>query len=96
MRVKLFLLLFVAAQAVLGQDPNFPLQQQFDPDVEELFAKARAQMEAEDYEGANVTFRKALATKKVLPTAMSYFLINFSSTVFGSFCLGMTPVTYHQ
>ena len=62
-----------------AQDPNFPIQKQFDPDVEQLFAKAREQMAANDYEGANATFRKALATKKVLPTSMSYF---FAKTLF--------------
>ena len=62
-----------------AQDPNFPIQQQFDPEVETLIAQARQQMEANDFEGANVTFRRALATKKVLPTSMSYF---FAKTLF--------------
>ena len=62
-----------------AQDPDFPLQQQFEPEVETLIAKARQQMAADDYEGANVTFRQALATKKVLPTSMSYF---FAKTLF--------------
>lgn len=55
------------------------MQQQFDPEVEALITKARQQMADDDYEGANATFRRALATKKVLPTSMSYL---FAKTLF--------------
>lgn len=75
----MFFIFLITGTAVFAQDPDFPVQQQFDEDVEALIAQARAQMEADDYEGANITFRKALATKKVLPTSMSYF---FAKTLF--------------
>lgn len=79
MSVRLFFIFLLFGGAVFGQDPNFPVQEQFDEEVLALFEKARAQMEADDYEGANATFRKALATKKVLPTSLSYF---FAKTLF--------------
>jgi hypothetical protein len=78
-RYIIIILLLVSGIGVLAQDPNFPLQQQFDPDVEALVSQARQQMANNDYEGANITFRKALATKKVLPSSMSYF---FAKTLF--------------
>lgn len=79
MAIRFLLIFLFTGTAVFAQDPNFPIQQQFDEDVEALVDQARAQMEADDYEAANATFRKALATKKVLPTSMSYF---FAKTLF--------------
>ena len=73
------LLSWLFAFQLYGQNTDFPIQQQFDPEVIALVEKAKAQMDAEDYEGANATFRKALATKKVLPTSMSYW---FAKTLF--------------
>ncbi len=58
---------------------TIPPPPQFDPDVLALIDKAKAQMDKGDYEGANITFRQALATKKVLPASMSYF---FAKTLF--------------
>ena len=78
-RYLLSVLFLLSGLVINAQDPNFPIQKQFDPEVEALISHARAQMEANDFEGANFTFRKALATKKVLPTSMSYF---FARTLF--------------
>lgn len=77
--ISLILLAVLINTAVYAQVPDFPIQQQFDPEVKELVEKAKLQMSQEDYEGANATFRQALATKKVLPTDMSYF---FAKTLF--------------
>jgi len=78
-RYFLILLFLFTGLASFAQDPDFPIQQQFDPEVEALITRARQQMEANDFEGANASFRRALATKKVLPTSMSYF---FAKTLF--------------
>jgi DnaJ-class molecular chaperone len=64
---------------LLAQTPLIPPPPQFDPDVVALVDIAKAQMDQGDYEEANKTFRRALATKKVLPTSMSYF---FAKTLF--------------
>ena len=76
----LFLILAsVISSDLLAQSPRVLPPQQFDDDIVALVDKAKAQMEQGDYEGANKTFRKALATKKVLPTSMSYF---FAETLY--------------
>jgi hypothetical protein len=64
---------------LLAQSPLIPPAPQFDGDIIALVDKAKAQMEQGDYEGANKTFRRALATKRVLPTSMSYF---FAETLY--------------
>lgn len=51
----------------------------YDPDVVDLITLAKSQMSQGDYDKANRTFRKALATKKTLPTEMSYL---FAETLF--------------
>lgn len=74
---KIFITLIVLSGAVSGtvfaQSPTIPPAPQFDKEVLALIDQAKAQMDQGDYEGANKTFRKALATKRVLPTSMSYF-----------------------
>ena len=72
-------LLCVPGKILYAQAPSIPPPPQFDPEVTALVEKAKSQMDAGDYEGANRTFRKALATKKVLPTSMSYF---FAKTLY--------------
>ncbi|MTI30604.1 hypothetical protein E1171_07245 [Cytophagales bacterium RKSG123] len=47
--------------------------------VMELFKEAKQQMGEGNYESANITFRKMLATRSVLPTEMSYY---FAQTLF--------------
>ena len=79
MRIVFVCLLLASSFLGIAQNPNFPLPQQFDPEVEKLIDQAIQQMEVEDYEAANSTFRQALATNKVLPTSMSYF---FAKTLF--------------
>ena len=64
---------------VLAQSPRILPPAQFDADIVALVDKAKAQMEQGDYEGANKTFRKALATKRVLPSSLSYY---FAETLY--------------
>ena len=73
-------MLFLASSSILlGQSPLIAPPEQFDDDIVALIDRAKSQMDAGDYEGANKSFRKALATKKVLPTSMSYF---FAETLY--------------
>ena len=80
---KIFVILIILGgiinNNVFAQSPTIPPAPQFDRDVVALVDQAKAQMDQGDYEGANKTFRKALATKRVLPTSMSYF---FAETLF--------------
>ena len=72
-------MLTVLGHEIHAQSPTIPPAPQFDREVVALVDKAKSQMDSGDYEGANKTFRKALATKRVLPTSMSYF---FAETLF--------------
>lgn len=63
----------------IAQTRSIPPAPQFDAEIIALVDKAKAEMDHGDYEAANKTFRKALATKHVLPTSMSYF---FAKTLF--------------
>jgi len=80
---KVLFLLFVSINTaggnLLAQSPRIAPAPQFDDDIVVLVDKAKSQMDKGDYEGANKTFRRALATKKVLPTSMSYF---FAETLY--------------
>ena len=51
----------------------------YDQEIIDLMNKAKAEMKAEDYTAANKTFRKALATCKILPTDLSYL---FAETLY--------------
>lgn len=64
---------------VLAQSPRILPPAQFDADIVALVDKAKAQMDEGDYEGANKTFRKALASKRVLPSSLSYY---FAETLY--------------
>ena len=64
---------------LLAQSPRILPPAQFDADIVALVDKAKAQMDQGDYEGANKTFRQALATKRVLPSALSYY---FAETLY--------------
>jgi len=77
--LSLVLILTITGGSLFAQSPTIPPAPQFDKEVVALVDKAKAQMDKGDYEGANKTFRKALATKRVLPTSMSYF---FAETLF--------------
>ena len=77
--IILMVLTITVSNNLLAQAPLIPPPQQFDDDIVAIIEKAKAQMNQGDYEGANNTFRKALATKRVLPTAMSYF---FAETLY--------------
>ena len=68
---------FIAAVIMLGHAGVDA--QTLDEEVKDLMDKAVAQMNARDYKDANNTFRKMLASKKVLPTNMSYL---FAETLF--------------
>jgi hypothetical protein len=80
---KVTFILIILASAISGnllaQSPRILPPPQFDNDIVALVDKAKAQMNQGDYEGANKTFRKALATKRVLPTSLSYF---FAETLY--------------
>lgn len=58
---------------------ELPQKIRYDQDVIDLMNKAKAEMKAEDYTAANKTFRKALATRKILPTNLSYL---FAETLY--------------
>ena len=82
MKTAAFILLTlvgISSSKLLAQAPLIPPPQQFDDDIVALLDQAKSQMGQGDYEGANKSFRKALATKKVLPTSMSYF---FAETLY--------------
>ena len=68
-----FLLLLLECQAILAQDSGVSRE------IKALMEQAVAEMESGKYAEANVTFRKMLASKKVLPTNMSYF---FAETLY--------------
>lgn len=51
----------------------------YDQEVVDLMNKAKDEMKAENYIGANKTFRKALATRKILHTDLSYL---FAETLY--------------
>ncbi len=80
---KIFLILLVISYAQLpstrAQSPKIPPPQQFTNEVVALVDKAKLLMDEGNYEEANVYFRKALATKRVLPSSMSYY---FAETLF--------------
>ena len=77
--IVLLLVLTIIGYEIHAQSPTIPPARQFDQEVVDLVDKAKSQMDAGDYEDANKTFRKALATKRVLPTSMSYY---FAETLF--------------
>jgi hypothetical protein len=77
--ISLILLFTIFIGGKLIAQQSIPPAPQYDSDVVALVEKAKSQMEQNDYEGANKTFRKALAMKKVLPSSMSYY---FAETLF--------------
>jgi len=81
MKKYLIFILFalLAKSGLLLAQTDMPQAFVYDPDVVELVATAKKQMEAGDYEAANKSFRKVLATNKTLPTEMSYL---FAETLF--------------
>jgi len=78
---SILLPLFLFSACICTGQSAFDLAQerQYDPEVIQLMNQAKAKMAADDYESANKIFRKALATKKVLPTDLSYY---FAQTLF--------------
>ncbi len=58
---------------------DLPEQIIYDQEIIDLMNKAKAEMKAENYDAANKTFRKALATRKILPTDLSYL---FAETLY--------------
>lgn len=77
--IFLLLTLVFCGQTLAQSPPSIPPPPQYDPEVVALVDQAKSLMDKNDYEGANKAFRKALATKKVLPTSMSYY---FAETLF--------------
>ena len=75
---SLIIILF-GAVSISWSQPNTPPVFNYDPEVLELIAQAKEHMSNEEYEQANSLFRRALATKKTLPTEMSYL---FAETLF--------------
>ena len=79
MKRIIFIFIVLVSGNLAAQSPRILPPAQFDADIVALMDKAKAQMAEGDYEGANKTFRKALATKRVLPTSLSYF---FAETLY--------------
>ncbi len=69
----IFLLLIFSFSKSFAQRPLI------DKDVTALMRKAKVEMQQQNYKKANSTFRKMLATKKVMPTDMSYL---FAETLY--------------
>lgn len=65
--------------STLAQQTELPEKIVYDQEVIDLMNKAKSQMKAGDYKDANKTFRKALATQKILPTDLSYL---FAETLY--------------
>ncbi len=63
----------------IAQIEELPQKIVYDQEVIDLMNQAKAEMKAENYEAANRTFRKALATRKILPTDLSYL---FAETLY--------------
>ena len=68
-----FLLLLLECQILVAQEANIS------PEIRALMNQAVDEMSSGKYAEANVTFRKMLASKRVLPTNMSYF---FAETLY--------------
>jgi len=65
---------------VIGLMPLGAVRAQIvEPEIKTMMAQATTEMNAGHFNDANITFRKMLATKKVLPTNMSYL---FAETLF--------------
>lgn len=64
---------------VFAQNEGLPQKIVYDQEVIDLMNQAKAEMQADNYEAANRTFRKALATRKILPTDLSYL---FAETLY--------------
>lgn len=78
MRIIISLLFLLSSIASWAQ-VEMPQKIIYDQDVIDLLNKAKAEMKAEKYAEANKTFRKALATRKILPTDLSYL---FAETLY--------------
>lgn len=79
MRAFLILTLVLSLSSSTWAQVDIPQKIIYDQEVVDLVNKAKAQMKAENYEAANKTFRKALATRKILPTDLSYL---FAETLY--------------
>lgn len=74
----LLITLLVQSGPIMAQS-TMPQPFIYDPDVLVLMEAAKKQMQEGNYEEANKTFRKVLATNRTLPTEMSYL---FAETLF--------------
>ncbi len=79
MRIIFVLIFVVCLHFSSWSQVDIPQKIIYDQDVIDLMNKAKAEMKAENYTAANKTFRKALATRKILPTDLSYL---FAETLY--------------
>ena len=79
MKTVLILALVLSVSSSAWAQVGIPQKIIYDQEVVDLMNKAKAEMKAENYEAANKTFRKALATQKILPTDLSYL---FAETLY--------------
>lgn len=80
MRVLFVLGLLLGSYSLAwAQQSTLPQKIIYDQEVIDLMNQAKAQIKAEDYKAANKTFRKALASGKILPTDLSYL---FAETLY--------------
>jgi len=79
MRISLTLWLILGLTTAGWSQVELPQKIVYDQDVIDLMNKAKAEMKAENYTAANKTFREALATRKILPTNLSYL---FAETLY--------------
>ena len=80
MRIFFIVSLSLSLSGKIWAQPNeFPEKVVYDQEVIDLMNLAKAQMKASDYTDANKTFRKALASGKILPTDLSYL---FAETLY--------------
>lgn len=70
--IKKYSLLCALSFIVCFLPDHSSAQQKVSDDVQNMMNIALSQMERENYEGANVTFRKILATKETMPTDLAY------------------------
>ena len=79
MRITFILALFLGLSYTAWCQVDIPQKIIYDQKVVDLMNKAKAEMKSENYKAANKTFRKALATQKILPTDLSYL---FAETLY--------------
>ncbi len=78
-RTLIAFFIFIGFANLAYAQTELPEKVIYDQEIIDLMNKAKAEMKAEDYGAANKTFRRALATRKILPTDLSYL---FAETLY--------------